>query len=600
MQNIIRLTAAINKVKPANPAECMEGCKPLIYDRSVGDADIMVFPALSLASPSCGNLFSSQILIEQSAAALSGLQSATAGREGYIIIGVVVGEQSAPISAIAVLSKGRIIGLLPTFDSPAPLCSGEGSSYLIPASTVFACGGLSFCVVSCDLGNLLPRMVEAAETGCELIIVPSYTPAFAGQEEEVTSLIAHLSTSLGVAIAVVNGGVGDTSSPYVYRGFVSIFESGTELAYMQAGYESASCTVDIDADIIKATKKYKKVSPAFCTIQPGGQKPGLYRRVERNPLLPSFNQAGYLSDVFDLQARSLADRVKNIGVSRLVVGVSGGLDSTVALLVCIRAAGYLALPRENILAVTMPGLGTSEQTHLNSGRLIQQLGVSGREISIVRSVERHFEDIGHSGQADVVYENAQARERTQILLDLANAVSGIVVGTGDLSEEALGFCTFGGDHLASYNINVCLGKTVLRELAWQLARDGEFGDILDIVKGILETPVSPELLPTQEGEIAQKTEEIIGPYELHDFFLYYFVRYNMRPAKILHYAREAFSDMNPSFIREMLVMFIKRFSAAQFKRSCTPDSASITTVNLSGVNYTIPSDLDPAFLLRDL
>ena len=213
---------------------------------------------------------------------------------------------------------------------------------------------------------------------------------------------------------------------------------------------------------------------------------------------------------------------------------------------------------------------------------------------------QHFADIGHGGQKDIVYENAQARERTQILLDLANAVSGIVVGTGDLSEEALGFSTFGGDHLANYNVNICLSKTLLRELVWHVAHTGLIEGISDVVAPILNTPVSPELLPLEDGQITQKTEDILGPYELHDFFLYHFVRYNMRPSKILYYACMTFRDLDPTSIRQLLTIFITRFCQGQFKRSCAPDSASITQVNLNSANFTMPSDLDPAFLLRDL
>ena len=601
MHNMIRLTAAINKVSCASPADCLEESKALLFERTIGDFDIMLFPQLSLCSPSCGDLFASPVLTQQCGIALDQLRAASQGREGYVIAGFVMEDCGKSVSAMAVLHKGQLIGILPTCDNPPALTCEKYSGYILPPGTVFSCGSsLRFCVVSCALSHLAARVVEAARTGCELILVPSYSPAFAGQESEVLSLLANLSRSLGIAIAVVNGGVGDTSSPYVYRGFASIFECGAELAYMQAGSESSSCTVDIDADIIRARKQEKASPTSFHGIPTGANKPGLFRPVERIPFLPSLGRETYLTDLFELQARSLAARMRNTQTTKLVIGVSGGLDSTAALLACAKAVDSLGLGRESIIGVTLPGLGTSEHTHHNALMLMESLGITMREISIRKAVEQHFEDIGHSGEPDFVYENAQARERTQVLFDIANSVSGIVVGTGDLSEAALGFCTYGGDHLAGYNVNICISKTVLRELARHICEAGLVENVREVVSSILATPISPELLPTQEGQIIQKTEDILGPYELHDFFIYHFIRNKMRPSKIFHYACAAFGELSPSFIREKLILFIKRFCASQFKRSCAPDSASITEVNLNGVNFSMPSDLNPAFLLRDL
>lgn len=601
MNSIIRLTAAINKVNCGNPQDCLEECKALLADHSMGDSDITVFPRLCLCSPSCGSLFESPLLLERCAAALSDIQSLCADREGYVIVGLAINDLGKPVSVMAVLYKGELIGLIPTLDNAAPLANEGFSQRLLPMDTVFAVGDLHFCILSCDLPGLAARVTELARTGCDLILIPSYFPAVAGQEEEVVSLLAGLSRSLGIAIALVNGGVGDTSFPYVYRGFTSILECGTELAYMQAGTVSASCTVDLDLDIIRSQKLYA-VAPVLChSIKPGTEKPGLLRNVERNPFLPRVGRAEYLTDLYELAVRSLAARLENVGISKVVLGVSGGLDSTAALLICVGAMDLLELPRSNVVAITMPGFGTSDQTYFNALQLMETLGVAKRDISIRRAVTDHLEDIGHRGTKDVVYENAQARERTQILLDVANAVSGIVVGSGDLSEEALGFSTFGGDHISGYNVNVCFSKTVLRELVWHVASTGIISGVEDTVRNVIETPVSPELLPPEDGEITQKTEDILGPYELHDFFTYYFLRYRMRPSKILFYACIAFSEtLSPAFIREKLRLYFSKLCSAQFKRSCTPDAASITPVNLLGVNFHIPSDLDPSLFLQDL
>ncbi|MDR2908331.1 MAG: NAD(+) synthase [Oscillospiraceae bacterium] len=599
MNSIIRLTAAINKVNCANPKDCLEECRALLKAPDA-DCDIAVFPSLALCSPSCGSLYSNTLLLNQCALALGGLQAACADHKGYVIAGLAIDDNGKPVSVMAVLHKGELIGLIPTLDNPPPLASGGYSAHLLSVDTVFSCGDLSFCVLSCALPGLAMRATEIAKTGCDLIIVPSYSPAIAGQEEEVTHLLACLSRSLGVAIAVINGGVGDTSFPFVYRGFASVFECGVEMAYLRAGYESASCTVDLDCDVIRAEKRSAASPAVFHSVEPSPQRGRLLRTVERNPFLPPYGRDAYLSDLFALQVRSLAARMSNIGVLRLVLGISGGLDSTAALLVAVAAADALGLPRQSVLGITMPGFGTSDQTHFNALQLMEQLGVERREIPIRQAVQVHLEDIGHAGQRDTVYENAQARERTQILLDIANAVSGLVVGTGDMSEASLGFTTFAGDHISNYNVNICLTKTVLRELVRHVAEKELVAGIRESVESILDTPISPELLPPENGEITQKTEEILGPYELHDFFCYYFLRYTMRPRRILFYARAAFPELEPEFIKDKLAFFIKRFCQAQFKRSCAPDSAGVTEVNLNGASFSIPSDLDPTWLLSDL
>ena len=281
------------------------------------------------------------------------------------------------------------------------------------------------------------------------------------------------------------------------------------------------------------------------TVGAQGGKRGLLRPVRPDPYLPEDPAAAdaYLDELFSMQTASLAARLQNTGLSRMVVGVSGGLDSTLALLVSAAAADALDLPRENVVAVTMPGFGTSDRTYFNALSLIEHLGATGRDISIKAAVLQHFEDIGHDpAKKNTTYENAQARERAQILLDLANAVGGLVVGTGDLSEEALGWSTFAGDHISNYNVNVCITKTMIRRMVDYIARAELLGDAAEVLRDILDTPVSPELLPPDAaGNIQQKTEDILGPYALHDFFLYYLVKYGFRPSKLYYYACVAFS-----------------------------------------------------------
>ncbi|MCL2034060.1 MAG: NAD(+) synthase [Oscillospiraceae bacterium] len=599
MNSIIRLGAAVNKVVLANPLECAEEIKNLLLD--MPPSDVAVFPALSLCG-TCGSLAGNKAVLEQCDVALGVLAEASRRMDSYVIAGVYIYDLGKPVSVMAVLYRGELVAYVPALESGASLTGYPCIEDTVPVNTVFACGDMRFCVLSCELSDIAVHAAEIAKTGCDLIIIPAYSPMYAGKMREVKMAVESLSSSLGCAVAVINGGVGGTSSPYVYDGFIAVYECGGELACANAGYESFSCTVDLDLDIIRACKKMRVSEPSSHKILPAGAKRGLLRHVGQIPFLPEKDVGIYLLELFSLQVRSLAARMENIGISRLVVGVSGGLDSTAALLVSAAAMDTLGLPRENITGITMPGFGTSLRTLENAMLLLEKTGVTKREISIKPSVLQHLEDIGHTGKKDTVYENAQARERAQILLDVANQVGGIVVGTGDLSEAALGFTTFAGDHIANYNVNANVTKTVLRALVKHVAESGTVPGISEIVSDILETPVSPELLPPDEsGKTRQKTEDILAPYELLDFFLYYFIRYNFKPVKIYFYASVAFSGKyEPSYIKEKLRMFLQRFCAAQFKRSCSPDGAVITDVSLSNADFYIPSDMDSSVLLKEL
>lgn len=602
MNGMIRLTAAVNKVKAADPGACCGEIKRILAGLPGRGCDIVAFPRLALCSPSCGSLLLGDDLPALCSDALDELTEATADTEGYVIVGLPVDDLGRTASVMAVLYRGELVALVPTLDNPAPFVNETYSENIVPADTVFSCGRLRFCVMGCDLSTLALRAMDAAATGCDLLILPAYSPVYAGLADEVCETARVISRSTGCAVAVVNGGAGDTSSPYVYGGFAAICECGELMARVDAGDESVTCTADLDVDIIRARKRVDAARNPSHSIRPALDKPGLLRALRQNPWLPAENPGAYLDDLFRLQARSLAGRMRNTGICKPVLGVSGGLDSTAALLVCAAACDLLDLPRGNILGVTMPGFGTSGRTHRNARELMEQIGVTGREIPIRDAVTGHLKDIGHTGEQDTTYENAQARERAQILFDLANREGGLVVGTGDLSEAALGFCTFAGDQIAGYNVNICIPKTLLRELVSHVAETGLVRGVAEVVRDILDTPVSPELLPPAEGgEIGQKTEDILGPYLLHDFFLYYFVRYRLRPAKLYAYACAAFRDgPEPAFIREKLGLFFRRLCAGQFKRACAPDAASVTEVNLNGVNFYIPSDLDASSLLREI
>ena len=601
MNSILRLVLAVNRVLPANPQLCYESIATTLDSLVDSPADIILFPQLAFSSPSCGNLFSNQALLESCMEQLDHLRIASRDLAAYLIVGLPVWDNGQVVAACAVLYQGKLLGYVA--DS-AHLSTAESELFL-PPDTLFQCGDLRFSILPCNPLELPLKAVPLAQNGCDLILCPSYEPVTAGSIARAEEGVRVLSRTLGRAVAVCNGGVGDTSSPWLYRGYAFAYECGEKLGGFVSQYESELCQCDLDADVIRTQKAYaRSKKPAF-TVGAQGGKRGLLRPVRPDPYLPEDPAAAdaYLDELFSMQTASLAARLQNTGLSRMVVGVSGGLDSTLALLVSAAAADALDLPRENVVAVTMPGFGTSDRTYFNALSLIEHLGATGRDISIKAAVLQHFEDIGHDpAKKNTTYENAQARERAQILLDLANAVGGLVVGTGDLSEEALGWSTFAGDHISNYNVNVCITKTMIRRMVDYIARAELLGDAAEVLRDILDTPVSPELLPPDAaGNIQQKTEDILGPYALHDFFLYYLVKYGFRPSKLYYYACVAFSGrLDPAYIREKLIFFLRRLALGQFKRSCAPDSAVLTDVSLNNAVFYLPSDLNISALLEDI
>lgn len=610
MEPFIRTCAALPSVTPGDPQACLISALDLADKGAAVGADLIVLPALSLCGASCGSLLCNRMVLEGADRALSSLARKTSHINAYIIAGLPTSTDQGMISACAVLNRGRILDLIPTIDAPAPLSGCMPAS--VPADSpgpysLYRCGALRFCVLSCDPEHLAWYAPEAVRRGAQLLVVPCCTPVRAGDISRYRRQAKELSQALGCAILLVNGGVGESSSPSVYRGFGCLAECGKELAFQSGAQQSFSLNADVDPDILAsrcACPPPEARGFGVGSLTPNS-KSRLLRKVERNPFLPSdYTEAQeYLEELFSLQVDALAARMRKTGLNRLVLGVSGGVDSTLALLVCAKALDSLGLQRHNLVGVTMPGFGTTDRTYLNALSLIEHLDAEKKEISIKKSVLQHFEDIGQDPAVhDVTYENAQARERTQILFDLANQLGGLVVGTGDLSEAALGWCTFGGDQLSSFNVNSSITKNVARSIIRQQADQKEFSAVRTALLDVLDTPVSPELLPPSvSGEIHQKTEDILGPYELHEFFLYYFVRYQLAPSKILLYACAAFEGVyTQEEIRSTLRSFLQRFFAGQFKRSCSPDSAALCDVSLSSPFFTMPSDASARMMLDEL
>lgn len=582
MNSIVRMLGICCRTPPMQPMAALEDILDQLEDRQTHGAGLVLLPRRVLSSPSCGALSHSRSILSSAQDAFSALRMRSREMEGSIVLTALFSDTGAPVEEAVIIH------------------AGEYRRFGLRELPVFSAGDLRFTVAAVPPKELPLLAGEIARLGVSLVLVPCYEPMPAGEIDRANEALCSVSAAVGCGVLCVNGGVGETSSPNLYRSFCSYAENGVLLAHTRAELHGTYMEYDADCDAVPPASSGPESSWA---LPVGGDSSGLLRPMSRTPYLPEEGgqRSRFLDELFECQARALASRLENIDIGRMVLGISGGLDSTCALLCCSRACELLGLPSDRIVAVTMPGFGTSDRTYFNALQLIELLGCTSRDISIARAVSGHFEDIGHDpAKRDVTYENAQARERAQVLFDLGNELGALIVGTGDLSESALGFSTFGGDHLAGYNVNICLNKTTIRALVEHLAGTERFSSVSETLHDILDTPVSPELLPPDSnGAVTQKSEEILGPYILHDFFLYYTLRGQFSPQKLLAYASAAFrEDFPPSMVEEKLRIFLRRFASAQFKRSCAPDAARIMEPNLIG--YDLPSDLSSQALLGGL
>lgn len=601
MLNLIRIAAVTGRVDPGSPAGCRKYLTEEIKKAGAHSPDVILLPSDILLPPSAQSLRRQGFMLDLCRQELSRLAEDLRELPSLLFVGLPVSLHGVTVSAMAALRQGELLGfVLPPSVPEGPLPEG-----FLPASAVFEAGGARLRVLpGCDAGKALQYGSLAGD--CDCLLLPCYEPAKVGSADRAEQALSVLSRELGCAAVLCCGAGSDSSHPVCYRGFAVIAEAGETVSVQAEFGQSASLCYDIDLDIVRRSRDTLPASPAPAAYRfPAVPHDYALRSFSSTPYLPMEPEAERraLREWFELQSHSLAARLSNTGIDRAVVGISGGLDSTLALLVCHRAAQLMRLSPDHILAVTMPGFGTSDRTHQNALDLPRKLGMSTMDISIVPAVGQHLADIGHPlDRHDVTYENAQARERTQILLDLGNQIGGIAVGTGDLTEEALGWCTFGGDALAGYNVNVTVPKTAIRRIVAMLAEESTDAELAAILRDILDTPISPELLPPDEsGSITQKTEEILGDYEVHDFYLYYFVKYGFSPKKLLFYAENAFDDRyTEEQLRTWLATFLRRFVGGQFKRSVAPEAAAITDFGLSSMDFSVPSDMSARTLLREL
>ena len=601
-------------------------------------AQLAVFPELGLTGYTCGDLFYQTLLLERAAEALQELAIET-GRLGIAaVVGLPVSCRGALYNCAAFLAEGRILGVVPKsflpntnefyeerwFASAQELRADhiELGGRVIPFGTdlLFRWRANPRCLVGVeiceDLWAVRPPSLAQALSGAAVLVNPSASPEILGKREYRQQLVQSQSARCLAAYAYAAAGPGESSTDLVYSGHSLIAENGQVLAETQR-FEFATTLAVADVDLMRlANERLRNNSfsaepapEAFRVLDFDAAAPPLgrlLRTVDPRPFVPraESERSERCREIFSLQTTALARRLQHTGSAKAVIGISGGLDSTLALLVVARAFDKLERDRRDIVALTMPGFGTTRRTRGNAEKLAEMLGVTLRVVSIDPAVRQHFADIGHDESVhDITYENSQARERTQILMDVANQVGGLVIGTGDLSELALGWCTYNADHMSMYGVNCGVPKTLVRYLV-EWCADVEFsGGEADVLRDICATPVSPELLPPDEsGDIRQKTEETLGPYLLHDFFLFQAVRMQFPPARILFLAEQAFADQfDRHHLLRWLKNFYRRFFSQQFKRSCLPDGPKVGSVALSPRgDWRMPSDASVALWLSEI
>lgn len=632
MRGLVRVGAAVPSLALGNVKENMKRHLAMMREAKEKHVSIVTFPELSLTGYTCGDLFFQRRLLDDVTDALLALKDKMP--EGILaVVGAPLEIEGALYNCAVVLHKGEIISAVPKtflpnngeFYEKRWFQSGDArrdASVAIPKLKTDVCrqaifeteDGVRFGIELCeDLWAPLPPSTMLSVEGAEIILNLSASNELLSKREYRQQLISQQSARCQCGYVYVSAGMGESSSDLVFSGHSVIASCGTVIRESE-GYlaDNYLMTADIDIDRIRADRM-KQSSFADCAAQVRAmwkQEPNILRtmenallpddavpdyRVSKHPFIPSDKASRQLrcAQILAMQATALARRLAVTG-GKVVVGISGGLDSTLALLAACKAVDMLHLPRTNILGITMPCFGTTDRTYHNALDLMTSLGVSQREIPIHKAVRQHFADIGHDeSDHSVTYENCQARERTQVLMDVANKIGAIVLGTGDLSEIALGWCTYNADHMSMYGVNSGVPKTLVRWVIQTAAENEAFSSSRECLQSILDTPISPELLPPDEkGNILQQTEDVVGPYALHDFFLYYAIRFGYPPKKVFDLCCIAFKDdFSCETILKWLKNFYRRFWTQQFKRNCMPDGVKIGSIALSPRgDWRMPSD----------
>ena len=635
----IKTAAGTPKIQVADCVYNAGEILKLIRQMETEGAKIMAFPELCITGYTCQDLFWQTLLLDSAKEQLVWLAGETSQVDALIIVGLPWEYNGKLYNVAAVLNRGKILGLVPKTNLPNYAEYYEARHFTpadpethmvtigeenVPFGTklLFSCpqmSGMKVAVEICeDLWVPNPPSVAHAFHGANLIVNLSASDEVVGKDSYRKSLVSAQSARLLCGYIYATAGEGESTQDVVYGGHNLIAENGSVLAESK---RFANGVIYADLDIHRLDNERRRMTTCQFApdLAPEGQdisyneapftlentETVLTRKFDSRPFVPGIKEERErrCDEILNIQAMGLKKRLAHIHCQNAVIGLSGGLDSTLALLVTVRAFDMLGMDRSKITAVTMPCFGTTDRTYNNACQLSECLGVTLKEVNIREAVNLHFRDIGHDPEVhDVTYENGQARERTQILMDIANQSGGIVIGTGDLSELALGWATYNGDHMSMYAVNSSVPKTLVRHLVRYYADTCEDQKLAEILLDILDTPVSPELLPPKDGVISQKTEDLVGPYELHDFFLYYMLRWTFPPKKIFRLAQNAFAgEYDDETILKWLKTFYRRFFMQQFKRSCLPDGPKVGSVAVSPRgDLRMPSDACATLWMKEL
>ncbi|MEG1459526.1 MAG: NAD(+) synthase [Acetivibrio sp.] len=615
----IKVCAATPKIKVADCKYNEQCIKKIIEDCFKKKVKVLVLPELCITGYTCGDLFLQDTLLREALEALEEIKNSTKNKDMLVIVGLPILMENKLYNVAAVLQEGKILGMVPKTNIPnysefyegrhfnkgnEKICDYDG----IPFGTklLFQCETLPQFILGIDICEdvwvPIPPSCKHALAGATVIANLSASVEVTGKDSYRKALIKGQSARLMCAYIYSDAGEGESSTDLVFSAHNMIAENGSLLAEAKR-FENQMVISEIDLGRLSSErrrmstyqmqeegKEYNRVLFSWKL-----EETELTRFYTKTPFVPHNKEEGEFKcqEILSIQAMGLKKRLEHTNTKNAIIGISGGLDSTLALLVTVRAFDLLSIPRSQISSITMPCFGTTDRTYQNALILAEELGTSLQEIPIKDAVEGHFRDIEQDvGMQDITFENSQARERTQILMDIANKKNGMVIGTGDMSELALGWATYNGDHMSMYGVNASVPKTLVRYLVLYFAETQAENKLKEVLMDILDTPVSPELLPPKDGEIAQKTEETVGPYELHDFFLYHIMRFGYEPGKIYRIARYAFQDeYQENVISKWLKLFYRRFFSQQYKRSCLPDGPKVGSVALSPRgDWRMPSD----------
>lgn len=630
----VKVAAATPDIRVADVEYNTENICRAIGEACERKAKIIVFPELCITGYTCGDLFTQDVLLEAARRALQHIAKYTEDKDILAFVGMPLAVRGKLYNTAAALNRGKILGFttktfLPNYAefyemrqfTPGPDQAGyilfEGEQVLFGPQILFEASGMEDLIVSAeiceDVWSPVPPSIQAAIEGATVIVNCSASDETIGKDTYRRELIAGQSARLIAGYVYANAGEGESTTDVVFGGHNIIAENGAVLKEA-ARYKNEIIYSEFDLKRIVSERRKNTTFQADpdgtlmrvpFTVEMEKEDVELTRVFPKTPFVPSDEsaRAERCEEILTIQAMGLKKRLAHTNSKTAVVGISGGLDSTLALLVTARAFDMLGRDKKDIIAVTMPCFGTTDRTYQNACEMSKKTGATLREVPIAEAVNVHFRDIGQDPEEhDVTYENSQARERTQVLMDIANRTGGMVIGTGDMSELALGWATYNGDHMSMYGVNASVPKTLVRHLVKYAADETKDQELKSVLYDVLDTPVSPELLPPKDGDIAQKTEDLVGPYELHDFFLYYMLRFGYEPTKIFRLAKRAFEgDYDGEVILKWLKTFCRRFFSQQFKRSCLPDGPKVGTVALSPRgDWRMPSDACAAVWMKEL